>query len=47
MRTSVLLTVLAVALAAGTACKGPDSIDADIDNTAGILRAVERGSDSC
>jgi len=39
MRTSVLLTVLAVALAAGTACAGPDDQDADIDNTVGIARA--------
>jgi hypothetical protein len=27
MRTSVLLTVLAVALVLGTACKGPDTVD--------------------
>jgi len=41
MRTSVLTTVLAVALVVGIAsCKGPDSLDPDLDHYAGFARGA-------
>ena len=40
MRTSVLFSLLAVALVAGTACKGPDDIPTDFDSTSGLARGA-------
>lgn len=40
MRTSVLYTVLAVALVVGTACKGPDSLSTDTNHFAATLRGA-------
>lgn len=40
MRTSVLLTVLAVALVLGTACKGPDSTDTNFYDYQVVARAA-------
>ena len=40
MRTSVLFSLLAVALVAGTACKGPDDIPTDFDTTSGFARGA-------
>ena len=40
MRTSVLFTVLAVALVIGTACKGPDGIVTATDTNAGLARGA-------
>ena len=41
MRTSVLNTVLAVALVVGVAaCKGPDSLNTDLDHYAGFARGA-------
>jgi hypothetical protein len=41
MRTSVLNTVLAVALVVGTgACKGPDTLTTDLDHYAGFARGA-------
>jgi hypothetical protein len=41
MRTSVLNTVLAVALVVGTgACKGPDSLNTDLDDYSGFARGA-------
>lgn len=40
MRTSVLYTVLAVALVVGNACAGPDDIAPDTDSYAGTARGA-------
>ena len=40
MRTSVLNTVLAVALVVGTACKGPDASNDDFDHYTGFARGA-------
>jgi hypothetical protein len=40
MRTSVLHTVLAVALVVGTACKGPDSLNNDLDHYSAFARGA-------
>ena len=40
MRTSVLYTVLGIALVIGSACKGPDAIATDTDLYAGVARGA-------